>query len=274
MHRNSGKRGWMLYHFAIPDDDDDMDSPQRMVWRSSAFTDPGRKRALNEDALFENAELGVWAVADGMGGHKAGDVASQTIVDSLRRFRATDSLAARIDSLESLILEANADLLHHVDRPSSKDIMGSTVALLTVFPPLAILMWAGDSRIYRLHRDRLERLTEDHTMVHELVKRGHLSEEEAETHPSANIVLRAVGGDANLKLDLEQVEIASGDRFLLCSDGLYKDVSEKRIESLMRIPDIHECNHRLRQAALDGGGSDNITCILVDFHRHDEAAGA
>lgn len=264
----------MLYHSAVPGDDDNMNVPLRMAWRSSAFTDPGRQRALNEDALFENAELGVWAVADGMGGHKAGDVASRTIVDSLRRFRATDSLAARIDTLESLILEANADLLHHVDRPSSKDITGSTVALLTVFPPLAILMWAGDSRIYRLHRDRLERLTEDHTMVHELVRGGHLSAAEAETHPSANIVLRAVGGDANLKLDLEQVEIASGDRFLLCSDGLYKDVGEERIETLMRMPDIHECNHRLRQAALDGGGSDNITCILVDFHRRDEAAGA
>jgi len=243
-----------------------------MVWRSSAFTDPGRKRALNEDALFENAELGVWAVADGMGGHRAGDMASQTIVDSLRRFRETRSLAERVDALESLILEANLDLHNHVDRPSGRDIMGSTVALLAVFPPLAILMWAGDSRIYRLHRGRLEQLTEDHTMVQELVKRGHIRAEEAEHHPSANIVLRAVGGDANLKLDLDQVEITSGDRFLLCSDGLYKDVPEQQIEALLRIPDIHECSHRLRQAALEGGGSDNNTCIVIDFHRHDGAA--
>lgn len=238
-----------------------------MVWRSSAFTDPGCKRALNEDALFENAELGVWAVADGMGGHKAGDVASQTIVDSLKRYRGAASLAETVDSLESLILEANIDLVNHVDRPTGKDIMGSTVALLCVFPPLGIIMWAGDSRVYRLRDGGLVQLTEDHTMVQELVNRGHIKPEEAESHPSANIVLRAVGGDANLKLDLDQVEIESGDRFLLCSDGLFKDVSEQEIETLLRIEDIHESNHRLRQAALDGGGSDNITCILVDFHR-------
>ena len=244
-----------------------MTAPTRMVWRSSAFTDPGRKRALNEDALFEDAELGVWAVADGMGGHKAGDVASQTIVDSLKRYRGADSLAGIVDKLESLILEANIDLVNHVDRPIGKDIMGSTVALLTVFPPLGIIMWAGDSRIYRLRNGELKQLSEDHTMVQELVNRGHISAEEAEHHPSANIVLRAVGGDANLKLDLDQFEIESGDRYLICSDGLFKDVSEAEIARILGIDDIHEANHRLRQTALDGGGSDNITCILVDFHR-------
>ena len=244
-----------------------MTSSSRMVWRSSAFTDPGCKRALNEDSLFEAGDLGVWAVADGMGGHRAGDVASQTIVDSLKRFRGAETLAETVDTLESLILEANVDLLNHVDRPSGKDIMGSTVALLAVFPPLAIIMWAGDSRVYRLRGGELKQLTEDHTMVQELVNRGHIRAEDAEHHPSANIVLRAVGGDANLKLDLDQTEIASGDRFLLCSDGLYKDVAEEEIARLLGIADIHDANHRLRQAALDGGGSDNITCILIDFHR-------
>ena len=237
-----------------------------MVWRSSAFTDPGLKRALNEDALFEDATHGVWAVADGMGGHSAGDIASKSIVQALKQYPGAGSLAECIDTLESLLLGVNIDLINHPAR-AGRDIMGSTVALLCVYPPYAFAIWAGDSRVYRLHENRLEAITEDHSMVQELVNRGHLKPEDAEHHPSANIVVRALGGNADLKLDIDQVEIASGDRFLICSDGLYKDVSEAQIEEILRMPDIHECNHRLRQAALDGGGSDNITCVLVDFHR-------
>ncbi len=237
-----------------------------LVWRSASFTDPGKKRALNEDALLDSPELGLWAIADGMGGHESGAQASKTVIEYLQRFEGATSLPDTIDTLETLILKANEALFKRRTQSNNEDLTGSTVALLTVFHHYGFILWAGDSRVYRLRRGQLTCLSEDHSIVQELVKAGHISEAEAASHPSASVILRAIGGDSHLHLDMDYIEIKSGDRFLICSDGLYKDVPETTISAILRTEDVEDANRQLRAAALNAGGSDNISSIVVDFH--------
>ncbi len=238
-----------------------------LMWRSSAFTDPGRKRALNEDAFLNDPDHGVWAVADGMGGHQAGELASRTVIERLEHFEGVDSLPDMVDDLETLLMQANDDLIAEVSKSrASSDVIGTTVAVLAVYRDFGFILWAGDSRIYRFRNGKLEQLTEDHSMVQELVNAGHLKAADAEDHPAANIILRSVGGEQPLHLDMDYVRIASGDRFLICSDGLYREIPEQTLHRILETEDIHDCNQALRAAALAAGGGDNITSILVDFH--------
>lgn len=245
-----------------------MQTSPAFLWRSSSFTDPGRKRALNEDAVLDNPDWGLWAVADGMGGHDGGDIASKTVIDYLSRYAGAQSLAALVDTIENLILDANQTLFKRRIASSQGDVTGSTVAVLGVYQQFAIVLWAGDSRIYRLRHGQLSCLSEDHSIVRELVSAGHISEQEAEVHPSANVILRAIGGDKTLYLDMDYTQIKNGDRFMICSDGLFKDVSEQTISAILGTQDVHDANQQLRAAALNAGGHDNISSVLIDFHQN------
>jgi len=234
---------------------------------SFALTHTGKVRTRNEDSILDLCHEGLWAVADGMGGHDAGDFASQSIISHLSDFKKQDSLAKSIDLIEQKIFEANADIQQHaietkVDKTKTS---GSTVVGLFIWQNIGIVFWSGDSRLYRF-RDDLQRLSEDHSYVEELVRLGQLSAEEAESHPSANIILNAIGIRDTTFLDLEYINIQNNDTFILCSDGLYKDMSEQNISNIVKNEPykMELLATQLLDQSLEAGGSDNISIICIN----------
>jgi serine/threonine protein phosphatase PrpC len=230
-------------------------------FRSVALTHPGRVRKLNEDAILDRADIGLWAVADGMGGHAAGDFASAAVV---RHLDAISSITSAFDfrrAVRTALLSANQELQEKADA-ELLDAIGATVVTLMVHRGHYACIWAGDSRAYRLRQGRLERLTRDHSLVQELVDAGSIQADEARTHANSNIVTRAVGASERLDLDGIHGSIEPGDRFLLCSDGL-DILSEDEIERASGIADLGVAAAGLMQQALNRGAPDNISLILV-----------
>ncbi len=226
---------------------------------SYALSDVGHIRKANEDSFLDAREQRLWVVADGMGGHSRGDRASQTIIEKLLNFTASSDIDATLLDLKTRISDANATCR----TLGNGKVMGSTVAVMYTWANTGFLLWAGDSRIYRLRNSQLEQLTEDHSLVQELCNMGELTQEEAENHPSSNVITRAVGVHEDLVLDVVQTEIEPGDRFLLCSDGLFKDVKRQEIADRLSAPSAEQALRDLVKQALDRGGSDNVTAIVV-----------
>lgn len=171
-------------------------------WSASTATDVGKVRKVNEDSFLARPEVGLWVVADGMGGHAAGDVASQMVVEILTGLPANLSLAQIADELDQRLMKANADLIQ-LAKDSRKKTIGCTVVAMCVRGEHAIVAWAGDSRLYRARGSEFECLTQDHALVEELVTVGLLSREEAEKHPQANRITRAIGAGEPLFVDFE-----------------------------------------------------------------------
>lgn len=230
------------------------------LWRSCAASHTGSVREHNEDSYLDAPERGLWAVADGMGGLAGGDIASLNVVNALDRFEPRPTLPANVDWLEDSLLAVNRRLREQ-QGPMAQ--MGSTVALLHGFGGLAVLMWAGDSRVYRRRDGTLEQLTEDHSYVSELVRSGRVSRADADRHPGANIVSRAVGIEDRLDVDVDAVEVAPGDTFLLCTDGLYRDLDAAHLAERLAGDDPGPPCRRLLEDALEAGGDDNITLVVV-----------
>jgi serine/threonine protein phosphatase PrpC len=240
-------------------------TPFRFV--STGRSDVGRVRSVNEDAFIErifpdHPAIGLWAVADGMGGHALGDVASGRIVDLLDTVAPAEKASAFLAAVRRALEQANADLRHLGFTRAGGGIVGSTVAVLLAFGPNYACVWAGDSRIYRLHDGRLKLLTRDHSPVQELVDMGLISEQEASRHPEANVITRAVGAGPALKLSVGQGPIADGDVFLLCSDGLTRMVGGPAIERTLRQQPKTAADALVEQA-LAAGGEDNVTVVVV-----------
>ncbi len=242
----------------IPDAEDLNDAPP-LEWTSSARTNVGFVRSANEDAFLDARENGLWAVADGMGGHSRGDQASQAVVNSLVSFERSANLSLNIENLENRLLNANRVCRAMVQGK----VIGSTVALLFAFDPFCFFLWAGDSRIYRLRDGQMTQMTEDHSLVQEMCALGELTPEEAENHPSSNIITRAVGVHDKLRVEMQYTTAHPGDRYLLCSDGLYKDLSKQEIAELLAGVSAHQSVNNLVGLALERGGSDNVTAIVV-----------
>jgi serine/threonine protein phosphatase Stp1 len=221
-------------------------------------------REVNEDACLDRPEVGLWVVADGMGGHTAGDRASGMIVDSLRALPAPGRLSDYVDEVEKTLLRVN-DSLRIMAASQEASTIGSTVAALLAHGGHGACVWAGDSRVYRLRAGVLEKVTQDHALVEELVERGVLTREQAVRHPQANLVTRAVGATDNLCLDVEVFELCGGDRFLLCSDGLDKELEEHEIAEVMMRDNDAPVSSVLVDIALSRGCRDNITVIAVDI---------
>ena len=236
-----------------------LDEP--LTWQSSALSHVGRVRSTNEDSFLDAREQGLWVVADGMGGHSAGDVASQTVIENLLDFTRRDDLPANIDNLEDRLFTANGDCRRN---STGKKVMGSTVAMLFAYDPFCFFMWVGDSRIYRLRNGELTQVTEDHSLVQEMRALGEITAEEAAVHPSSNIITRAIGVRDELYIDIEYSTVEPGDRFMVCSDGLYKDIRDHELCELLNsdIP-VEQATRNLVNTALERGGSDNITVIVV-----------
>ncbi|WP_042267646.1 PP2C family protein-serine/threonine phosphatase [Paraburkholderia heleia] len=233
-----------------------------MLWSSASRTDVGRVRALNEDACLDLPQKGLWAVADGMGGHTAGDLASGMIVRALGGFAVPNTLTSFTATARGTLQTVNHQLREEAARRGVR-MIGSTVAVLMAKGREFGWIWAGDSRIY-LYRDaQLEPLTTDHSYVAELQAQGHLSAEAARHHPSQHLITRAVGAADWLDLDEGRIVVRDGDLFLLCSDGLSNEVQAPEIVRALDGGDCRQATDTLVEMALQAGGRDNITAVVV-----------
>jgi serine/threonine protein phosphatase PrpC len=241
-----------------------MDMHNHFLWDSIALSNVGMVRKLNEDACLARPDDALWVVADGMGGHSSGDLASNMIVDTFRALRLPDQLGERIDLLEDGLLDINLRLLDEARRRGDNTTIGSTVVIFHVYEEQAVLLWAGDSRGYLFRDGQLTRITQDHTQVEELVEQGLLLREDAENHPAANVVTRAVGAMDELYVDMDHYEVQVGDTFLLCSDGLNKEVEEEEITQLLaRGENAQISAQQLLDLALSRGARDNVTLVIA-----------
>ena len=237
-----------------------------MTFRLGAASDRGRIREGNEDSFVASGSLA--AVADGMGGAQAGEVASATAADELRSLQdggpwRTDRSAG--DALKQAVLEANRRIREMAAGDKSLEGMGTTVTALLEDGDVVHLAHVGDSRAYLLRGGELSQLTEDHTLVQELVKQGKLRPEEAKRHPQGSIITRALGADADVQVDTATFKIVPGDRLLLCTDGLTAVVDPATIRNvLLRTRDPQQASERLVAMANEQGGPDNVTVLVLD----------
>ena len=240
--------------------------------RTGAATDVGRVRQVNQDALLVEGDRGLYAVADGMGGHRGGEVASQLAIEALRQAYGEADLA-------DAIAEANLRIFERGAEDPNLHGMGTTVVAAAVLDgdggaaagdeptPGGQLLIAnvGDSRAYLFRDGELTQLTEDHSMVADLLREGRISETEAEVHPQRNIVTRVLGVYEEVDVDLWPVDAVQGDRVLLCSDGLVNEVTADQIAAVLRrLADPQDAASELVRRANEGGGRDNITVVLLD----------
>jgi len=219
-------------------------------------------RQVNEDACLDLPENGLWVVADGMGGHAAGDYVSSLIVDSLRSIAVGRSLDEYVAALQTDLLRVNAAVREETAN-RGVTMMGSTVVVLATRDLRGMCLWAGDSRLYRLRDGVLESISRDHSYVQDLQDSGLLSEAEARVHPRANIVTRAIGVEAQLNLALVELLLVPGDSYLLCSDGLNKTVEDEEIREVLSHDEPGEIAASLVSLGLMRGAPDNITVVVV-----------
>jgi serine/threonine protein phosphatase PrpC len=239
------------------------ESTQNFRYLSSSATDVGCTRALNEDALLERPEIGLWAIADGMGGHESGDLASQTIIESLFRIEPALDPAGFLRDVQWRIRVAHQALRREAARRETQSTIGSTVVALLISGQEYTCVWAGDSRAYLLRDGKMSQITRDHSLVQEMVEAGQLEPEQAESHPRANVITRAVGAAEDLELERRTDRFRPGDRIMLCSDGLTRQVPEAEIAEILRNSKIAEAAPALVQVALEHKTRDNVSVIVV-----------
>ena len=236
---------------------------QLQPYRYNAKTHVGRKRKINEDAVLAMPDRAIWTVSDGMGGHDAGDYASRLIADAIATIPYGLDAAERMHALRRAIQDAHR-LITAEAEARGRGVIGATVASLMLASGHFVGIWAGDSRIYLLRDGEIDMLTTDHSAVAELVLAGQMTWDEAELHPNSNAITRAVGVGDVLELDKVRGETQPGDRFLICSDGLTKYATFAVLRDMLTRYPIETVSDELIQLALDGGGADNITVIVVD----------
>jgi protein phosphatase len=235
-------------------------------------TDVGRVREGNEDSYL--AEPPLFAIADGMGGHSAGEVASETAVKTISDGAAQAS-SEDPRSLARLLNNANAAIYTKAQSDSALRGMGTTCTLVMTGEGVAHLAHVGDSRAYRLRGGDIEQLTDDHTLVGRMMREGQISPEEAQHHPQRNVITNALGLDSTIAVDLREIEARAGDRLLLCSDGLSSMVSDADIASAANAAeDPQQAAEALVELALEAGGEDNITVLVIDLGGEDSPAPA
>jgi serine/threonine protein phosphatase Stp1 len=231
------------------------------TWRSASATSRGNVRGHNEDALLDRPDVGLWVVADGMGGHNAGDVASNMIVQTLTGLTRRASPSAQLDEVEDRLRAVN-DQLYRSSIDNQAGMSGSTIVALLAFERHCLSIWAGDSRVYRSREGALEQITHDHSEAQEMRDSGGATLPEV---MSSNVITRAVGGSQELFLDIELRELRNHDRYLLCSDGLYKELSDADMAHHLTGNDPEGACKALMKQALSGTCSDNVSAIVVQF---------
>src|SRR5690349_5425123 len=233
-----------------------------LVLRYSARSDRGLVRQNNQDAVYAGPRL--LALADGMGGHAAGEVASSLVISALAPLDEDQPGDDLLAELREATFEGNAAITRHVAESPDLEGMGTTLTAILFAGTRLGLVHVGDSRCYQLRDGSFAQITKDDTFVQSLIDEGRITEDEAHTHPQRSLLLRAITG-AEVEPSLTIREARAGDRYLLCSDGLSGPVSDETLaETLRQYQDPRECADRLIELALRGGGPDNITCIVAD----------
>lgn len=235
-----------------------------------AATDVGQRRKMNQDYLFTSQEPvgnlpNLFVVADGMGGHNAGDFASchavQKLVDEIR----ADKDYNPVKIIRHAIEEANTEIVEQANHNRSLSGMGTTMVVATIVGDMAYVANVGDSRLYMI-RQEIRQVTKDHSLVGEMVRLGELAEDEARNHPDKNIITRALGAEKTIDVDFFDIRLEQGDRILMCSDGLSNMVDDKKIEEIILDgrTDLRQKGEALIRKANQNGGKDNIAVVLIE----------
>jgi len=243
-----------------------------LTFETGAGSHVGLVRERNEDRYFVQPEIGLWAVADGMGGHEGGEIASSTVVQALRSIGYPASGADLLARFEDRISRAN----HHLNltsRARGGAIMGTTIAALLTHERHYACLWSGDSRVYLVRDGSITQLSRDHTEVQELLDNGLLTTDEARTWPRQNVITRAIGIDDEPSLELRRGRLEPGDRFVICSDGLTHHLGDEEILAIASDGSVQVSCDRLIALALQRGGTDNITVVTVSCAPDDRAVG-
>ena len=237
------------------EDTSEFSAPVRIVWR----TDVGKVRKINQDSVIIGN--GLAGVADGMGGHNGGEIASAGLRDGL--LRETEGKTPGTECLREAIEKINLELWNIQEQDASLTGMGTTLTVLWPAQSEMIIAQVGDSRAYLLRDGILRQVTSDHSMVADMVRRGIISEDQAASHPMRNFITRAVGTEDTIEADITIVARQAGDRWLVCSDGLYSQMSKKELSDAMMLDNPEEAANLLLETALDHGGRDNISLLIV-----------
>src|SRR5215813_8753443 len=241
--------------------------------QSSALSDRGlnERRPLNEDAFLHDQARGIFAVADGVGGAEAGEVASQTAIEVLdEAFRHQTEGADVEDLMELAIQRANASIHQMAQEHAKFSMMATTIVALHLSGNVATFGHVGDSRLYRLSPDgKLHRETEDHSIVEEEVRAGRMTPEQAANHPSKNVISRALGAEQAVDVDMKTIEVEEGTEFLLCTDGITRHISDNELRQLMVVSDsLDELCGELKRRCFDRGAEDNLTVVAIRVGEH------
>ncbi len=234
-----------------------------ITWISSAKTDVGTVREANEDSILSLPANGLWVVADGMGGHAVGDVASSKIVAALEHVQPDENVHHFVNAVEDCLISVNDQLIEYAEIMLEDATIGSTVVSLLIRDRVGVCLWVGDSRLYRYRNNGLAQLSRDHSQVEEMLQMGLLTAEEAKGHPQSNVITRAIGVEDPLYVDINAFSTQIGDTFLLCSDGLYNAVPQDEIIHSLNIRSVKESVDDLMRKALDNGANDNVSIIIV-----------
>jgi serine/threonine protein phosphatase PrpC len=234
-----------------------------MRFECASRTNVGLKRKINEDSLFVDSERGLWAVADGMGGHDSGEVASATVVEALRNLPRVENLDELASAAKDALAGANRQLIDLARSSGSQQSIGTTVVGIAIADGDFRCFWMGDSRAYRFRDGYLSRVSRDHSLVQKLIDAGMLSPEDAEHHENANVVTRAVGVSEQVEVDVVSGDAVPGDQFLLASDGLTRVVEDDEIAAELQSSPPDQAADKLIELVLSRGAPDNVTIVIV-----------
>ncbi len=239
-------------------------SQMARIFDSGATTDVGKVRDENEDSFLVLPESGVWAVADGMGGHEAGALASATVVNALQKIEVPTSVNDLVTLCQQQLIDANQRLLR-ISEERGGIVIGATVAAFLAHNGYYACVWSGDSRIYLLRGDQISQISRDHTEVAELVAEGVLTPEEAQNWPRRNVITRAIGVHDEIDLEMTQGMLQKGDIFVICSDGLTAHVSDEEIFELARLNAPQSATDALVALTMERGAHDNVTVVVIRY---------
>lgn len=234
-----------------------------MSFETISRTHVGLQRKINEDSVFVDSERGLWAVADGMGGHEAGEIASMMVTDALRCLPATDDVDGLTDEAVEALRQVNSELIELARSSEREQTIGTTVVGLAVADGSFRCFWMGDSRAYRLRGGEIVRLTKDHSLVQTLVDAGMLTPEQAENHENANLITRAVGVAQMAEVDVVGGDARPGDQFLLASDGLTRLVHDDELARELQRGPPAEVADKLIETVLARGAPDNVSLVIT-----------
>ena len=234
----------------------------KFTYQSYGLTNQGCVRDHNEDAFLDSAEKGFWAVADGAGGHESGDVASNLIVDTLSKIERDRFFGSFVQKLTDSLQNINCQLIEKSGGEETKTLIASTACILIAQRSNVVCLWSGDSRIYQQRDHKLTQLTRDHNRVDEFIEAG-FTRADAEKHPQAQYLTAAIGVISPLFTETQRIEVMSEDIYLLCSDGLFKEISDEEIEEILQQNSLKYMASDLMDLALSRMARDNVTVLLV-----------